>query len=230
MRLPRPLIPAQMIARPSRFALWADVNGQQCYVHVPNSGRMRELLYPGAPVCLRETPGDGRRTTHRLVLARQGRTWVSVDSRLAPALLLEYLRLHPEVLGAVSHARREVAYGASRFDLELHTSRGIWVVETKSVTLCRNDRGLFPDAPTERGARHLCELAQIARAGGQAAVVFVVQRSDARSVAPNEATDPRFSTALREASAAGVLPLALVCRVTAKAVTPHAFVPVELRP
>jgi len=228
MRLPGPLIPAEMINRPNRFALWASINGQPHYVHVPNSGRMRELLYPGASIRVRETPGEGRRTTHQVVLARQGRTWVSIDSRLVPALFTEYLRTHLEVLGEVSQVRSEVTHGASRFDLEAHTDRGVWTIETKSVTLCRDGQGLFPDAPTERGAKHLRELAHIARAGGKAAVVFVAQRGDARSVAPDEATDPRFAEALREAVAVGVLALAVVCRVTTAAVTPEAMIPVVL--
>lgn len=228
MRLPGPLVPAQMISRPNRFALWANADGQQHYVHVPNSGRMRELLYPGAPIRLRAMPGDSRRTSHQVVLAQEGRTWVSIDSRLAPALLLEYLGRHPEALGTVSETRAEVAHGASRFDLEVRTDRGLWMIETKSVTLCRAGRGLFPDAPTERGTKHLRELAAIARTGGNAAVVFVVQRGDARSVAPNEATDPRFAAALREGIAAGVQALALVCGVTTTAIIPRAIVPVEI--
>lgn len=228
MRLTGPLIPAQMISRPNRFALWAELDGCRVYAHVPNSGRMRELLYPGAPIYLRAMPAQDRRTSHQLVLAREGRTCVSIDSRLAPALLVEYLSQHPEVLGAVTETRTEVAHGASRLDLELRTDRGTWFVETKSVTLCRAGRGLFPDAPTERGTKHLHELAQVARTGGKAAVVFVVQRRDARSVAPNEATDPRFAVALREAATAGVRVLAIVCKVTRASVTPEKMVPVLL--
>jgi sugar fermentation stimulation protein A len=215
-----------MIARPNRFALWAEVAGQVVYAHVPNSGRLRELLYPGAQLRLLPTPGDGRKTSHRVVLARHGRLWVSVDSHLAPRLLSEYLLQDPEVLGPVREVRGEVRHGTSRFDLLVSSDRGIWMVEAKSVTLARHGLGLFPDAPTVRGARHLRELATIARSGARAAVAFVAQRPDITAVAPNVAADPDFATALSDAAAAGVRLFAVTCRVTTRAVAPVRLVPV----
>jgi sugar fermentation stimulation protein A len=226
MRLPTPLVSATMIERPNRFALWAEAAGQPVYAHVPNSGRLRELLHPGAQLRLQPTPGDGRKTSHRVVLARYGRLWVSVDSHLAPRLLSEYLLQDPEALGPVREVRTEVRHGASRFDLLVRTDRGVWMVETKSVTLARDGLGLFPDAPTVRGARHLRELAAIARTGALAAVAFVAQRHDITAVAPNVAADPDFAAALADAAAARVRLLAVTCRVTTRAITPVRLVPV----
>lgn len=228
MRLPAPLLPATMLSRPNRFALWADLAGKRVYAHVPTSGRMGELLYPGAPVLLRERPQAAGVTTHEVVLAREGRHWVSIRAGLAPGLLAEYLRAHPELLGPAEQIRFEVTCGHSRFDLLVTTPDGEWLIETKSVTLCRHGVGLFPDAPTLRGARHLRELAAHAAGGGRAAAVFVAPRADAQAVAPNVVTDPDFGEALTEAAEAGVRLLALNCRVSQKAIVPHELIPVRL--
>lgn len=229
MRLAGPLEPALVLHRPNRFALWADQEGQRLYAHVPNSGRMAELLYPGAPVLLRPQPySPDRKTTHQVALARCGDLWVSIDSRLAPRLCAEFLAAHPRLLGTMREVRCEVTRGASRLDLQVETSRGSWLIETKSVTLSRAGRGFFPDAPTLRGVKHLRELAGVAREGGRAAVVFVAQRPDVDAISPNTATDPDFAVALREARDAGVRLLALVCEVTPEAITAVRHVPVRV--
>lgn len=228
MRFDVPLQSATVIQRPNRFGLHADLAGQWVYAHVPTSGRLTELIYPGARVMLRPASRPGRRTTHDAVLAREGRFWVCIDSRLPPDLLLEYLPDNPDVFGRLHDIRREPASAQGRFDLLLDTTRGRWLVETKSVTLARKGIGLFPDAPTQRGARHLQELAELARNGSPAAVVFVAQRNDVTAVAPNAATDQLFARNLQQAKAGGVRIVALACTVSPRGVRAYRQVPVVL--
>jgi sugar fermentation stimulation protein A len=229
MRLAGPLTAARFVARPNRFAIVAARDGVELYCHVANPGRMRELLLPGVELWLRETPGEGRKTQHEVVLVQANGGLACLDSRLPPALFIEaYQRgLVPE-LGAHCEMQREVAVGSSRLDLLAECDTGPWLVETKSCTLVEHGAGLFPDAPTLRGQRHLRELSEQARAGWKCAVAFVVQRSDAETVGPNDATDPDFGQALREAAASGVLLLALGCEVRVDAVEAVRRVPVVL--
>jgi sugar fermentation stimulation protein A len=227
MLLP-PLSRAHFLSRPNRFAVWVDLDGQRLYCHMANPGRMRELLFPGVPLWIapRSTPGV---TTHQVVLAQHGDALVCLDSRLPPGLFVEALAagLVPE-LGACPRVRTEVTWGASRLDLALSCATGEWLVETKSCTLVVGSVARFPDAPTLRGARHLHELMGVAAQGLRPAVAFMVQREDPRRFAPNDATDPDFGRLLREAAAAGVLVVAVLCRVTPGAVTPLRRIPVDL--
>lgn len=229
MRLPGPLHAARFVARPNRFAIVAERDGVELYCHIANPGRMRELLLPGVTLWLHSTPGEGRKTQHEVVLVAGPDGLVCLDSRLPPGLFVEaYHRgLVPE-LGGGCEMLREVRVGGSRLDLLAECDTGPWLVETKSCTLVEEGAGLFPDAPTLRGQRHLRELAEQSRAGWRCAVAFVVQRSDAETVGPNDRTDPEFGRALREAAASGVLLLALVCEVSFEAVEAMRRVPVVL--
>ena len=197
--------------------------------HLPNSGRMEELLVPGRSVVLAECPAIHRKTRFDMLLVRYQGRWVSVDSRLPSALAAEALRQRAlpawERYGEV---RREVTWGDSRFDLELRDGAHRCLVETKSVNLVEDGRALFPDAPTTRGVRHVRTLIEAVRAGLEAGVLFVIQREDAEVLSPFDAADPDFGRALREATAAGVTVLAYRCRVTPERITLGAPVPVEL--
>lgn len=212
---PRPLKQGLFIERLHRFAAMCLVNGAEVLVHVPATGRMRELLLEGVEVGLLPAAGEGRKTAWTLTLVRHGGFWVHVDSsgptRVIPALvrhgllpdLAGYLTLSAEP--RIPHADEDGA-PQGRFDFLLtHPERPPLWVEAKSVTLVREGVALFPDAPTPRGARHLRELARLRRLGQGAAALFVVQREDAVEVRPNCATDPDFCLALREAEEAGVL-------------------------
>ncbi|NSW57909.1 MAG: DNA/RNA nuclease SfsA [Armatimonadetes bacterium] len=229
MLLRQPLLAARFITRPNRFATWAELEGTRVYCHMPNPGRMQELLHEGAELWVRPSEGQGRVTTHDVVLVRHGESLVCLDSRLPPDLFMEALvaGLAPE-LGACSHVRREVTVGASRLDLELACDTGAWLVETKSCTLRIGDVARFPDAPTKRGARHLEELVVAQRAGYSTAVAFMIQREDTRVFAPNRDTDPEFAAMLRAAAKAGVQVLAIRCLVTPETVEPVQRVPVDL--
>lgn len=210
---PADLVAGTFLRRLNRFAAAVQVNGQKQHCHIPNSGRMRELLHHGTPVMLQSHQHAYRRgerkTPWELFLVKFQGEWVSVDSRL-PNLLLQRmldLELFPEgspVYGA-RFLRREPAYGRGRFDAELASRQGDkLLVECKSVTLVTSQVALFPDAPTERGKRHLEELAQAVQNGWQALVLFLVQRNDASCFRPNWQMDPAFSQALTRAVGRGV--------------------------
>ncbi len=213
--------------RLNRFVAAVEVAGEPALAHVPNSGRLRELLLPGARVLLAPRAGV-RRTRFDLALAWSGGHLVSVDARLPGRLLTEALGGGTlPVLGSVQAVRGEVWLGASRLDLLVETPGGPWYVEAKSVTLVRDGVALFPDAPTARGARHVEELRRLAVAGGRAAIAFVIQREDARMLRPHEEADPAFAAALRRAAPA-VRMFACVCRVSREEVTIDRQVPVVL--
>jgi sugar fermentation stimulation protein A len=205
------------LQRDNRFRATVFVAGQERPAHVPNSGRLAELLLPGAPVALRPASHGSRATPYDLELVQAGAALVCVDARLPPTLIREAWsagRL-PE-FAVFTRLRPEVRLGESRLDLLFTSGEGseCWV-ETKCVTLVQHGLAHFPDAPTERGRRHLRELTARARDGVCAAVAFVVQRDDVRGFGPSDETDPAFGAALRVAREAGVKLLAYRCHVSA---------------
>lgn len=223
------LIPATFVARPNRFLIHADADVGRVEAACADPGRLRELLQPGVALRLAPATGKGRRTAYGAALARQGRTWVSLVPALANRLFEAAVAAGkaPGLHGARILAR-EVRRGASRFDFEMHHRGRTILVEVKSVGLVQAGRGLFPDAPTARGARHLRELAEHARGGGAALVVFVVQRDDARSVSPYAEMDPDFAQALAGAAQAGVRLMAFGCKVSPRSIAIVRRLPLRL--
>ncbi len=214
MRFPRPLVAGRFVSRDNRFRATVEVGGERVFAHVPNSGRLWELLTPGAEVHLLPAFKPGRVTPYDLTLVRTPTGWVCIDARLPPRLLGEWLaKGGGGPLAGWLVEKSEVRYGASRLDLLLRRGDERCWAETKSVTLVRDGVAVFPDAPTARGRRHLMELQRLARDGTCAAAVFVVQREDAARFRPNDDTDPEFGAALREAAASGVKVLCVRCRV-----------------
>jgi sugar fermentation stimulation protein A len=184
-----------------------------------------------------ERPGPGRKTGYDLALVDLDGQWVSVDARLPNDLLGEALRALDggasaavlEPFAGYETVRREVPFGSSRFDFSLEArGRPPFLVEVKSITLVLDGLGCFPDAVTARGKRHLEELTEALGAGYRAAVVFVVQRADARGVRPHDDADPKFGQALRRAAGQGVEVYAYGCRVSPKRVTIERCLPVHL--
>ncbi len=208
-------VPGTFLQRLNRFVARVEVAGQEATAHVPTSGRLGELLLPGAEVRLRPAGTANRKTAWDLMMVRTGRTWVSLDSRLPNHLVGQQLRRDdlPPFAGATG-VRAEVAHGAGRLDFSFTDGQGQQVLmEVKSVTLVEEGVAMFPDAPSVRGARHLGELARAARDGWRATVLFIIQRGDAKVFRPNRRTDPDFSSALEQAVAAGVEVYAWRCRV-----------------
>lgn len=198
---------------------------------VPDSGRLAELLCPGAEVYVKEVAlRDGRRTTHDLCLVRQGGTLVSVDSRLPNRLVAK--ALEDQTLPWFSGYRTiaaEPRVGCGRLDFHL-SGPGLpdCFIEVKSCTLVRDGVGFFPDAPTLRGRRHLEELSRLRSKGLRAAVLFVIQRADAASFSPHALVDPLFARRLREAIDSGVEAYALKCRVQLEGISLAEQVPVRV--
>lgn len=228
--LPQQLQEAFFIHRLNRFVAEVAVQGNRELAHVPSSGRMAELLMPGAQVWVNRHQKVGHKTTCRLLLVEHQDILVSVDATLPNPLVVRALKAR--VLKAFFRydvIRAECSRGHSRFDFYLSGPPGHCLLEVKSVTLVENGVALFPDAPSERGTKHLKELAAAASAEGlHAAVLFIAQREDARSFAPHHRQDPVFAKALQQAAASGVQVLAYRCRVTRDAVTLEKDIPVIL--
>ncbi|MCX6550260.1 MAG: DNA/RNA nuclease SfsA [Acidobacteria bacterium] len=193
------------IERPHRFAARVALRDGTCVdAHVPNPGRLTGVIAPGCEVALDGPYPPPRALTHTVVAARPSRVWIGTNTlyanRVFPAL--RAAGLFPELGDGAAAA--EVKHGHSRFDFQI----GRRFVEVKSVTLAEGRSGLFPDAVTARGARHCDELAALARKGTACAIVFVAQRGDVDSIAPEDTVDPVFGRAIRAAARAGVLVLA----------------------
>lgn len=230
MDFPFQVEPAAFVERPNRFVVLARLaGGELVRAHCADPGRLQELLAPGSTVYVSRATGNHRRTQYdlRFVVHPANGVLVSLDTRLpnlifAEALAHGRLPQFGDLITVQREARAPVAgsHTQSRFDFLLTdvAGRRCWV-EVKSVTLVENGRAEFPDAPTERGRRHLLALADIAAQGqDRAAVVFIVQRPDATVLAPRWATDPLFGDALAAAQAAGVELYAYTCTLSVKSV------------
>lgn len=229
MERTEPLTEGIFIRRDNRFRATVAVAGRTAAAHVPNSGRLYELFAPGRRVLLAPRRNPHRRTEYDLVMVEVDGRWVSMDARLPSRLFGEAVAAGQlEAFRGYTSLYPEVTYGDSRLDWRLEGPAGTCFVEVKSVTLVEAGVGLFPDAPTERGRRHLRALMEAVTAGARAAVVFVIQRDDAEGFAPHDAADPAFGQTLRQAAAAGVEVWAYRCRVTPETVTIVAPVPVWL--
>lgn len=214
------------LARPNRFTALVRLAGRRIPAHLPNPGRLTGTLRPGRVVLLAGPFPPPRRLRYTLVAVREGKTLVGTVTTYANRLFAMGWRrgLFPELGGGPLKA--EVRRGNSRFDFQV----GRTLVEVKSVTLARNRMGLFPDAVTQRGARHCHELARLARRGTPTAVVFVAQRADVDRIAPAPDIDPRFAEALHRAAEAGVMLLGCAARMSAFGARALRRVPVTLSP
>ena len=206
------MTPGTFLARPNRFIAHIDMEGQTEVVHVKNTGRCRELLPVGARVWCQKSDNPARKTQYDLITVQKGDRLINMDSQAPNIAAGEWLR--GGGLGDVENLRAEVKHGDSRFDFSFLLNGKQCFLEVKGVTLETDGVCAFPDAPTERGAKHLRGLIQAAREGYGAYVLFVIQMSDVKYLHPNDATDPVFAAALREAAENSVTILAMDCAVT----------------
>jgi sugar fermentation stimulation protein A len=229
MKLSPGLVEGRFIVRLNRFAARMEVAGREVMVHLPNSGRLGELLVPGYRMLLRPVEGDHLKCPFALSLVDLGFTLCSADARLPNQLLAEAIQAGGMAeFSGYTGIKREVTYGASRLDLLLENGDLPCFVETKSVTLVEDGRALFPDAPTLRGVKHLNSLVHARAEGYRAAVVFVIQRDDAREFAPHDLADPLLGETLRRAVSSGVEAFAYCCRVTEREIQLAGRIPVVL--
>lgn len=188
----------QFVARPNRFVARVALDGAEQTVHVKNTGRCRELLVPGAPVYLAETQNPARKTRYDLIAVEKGPLLVNMDSQ-APNRVFGEWAAAGNFRPGLTLLRPETVYENSRFDFYWEAAGGRrGFVEVKGVTLEQDGHARFPDAPTQRGVKHLEELVRCRAAGYEAAVCFVLQMSGMRDFAPNDATHPAFGAALRQ--------------------------------
>ena len=218
---------AYFLDRPNRFIAHVETENGVQEVHVKNTGRCRELLIPGAVVYLEEGTNPNRKTKYDLIAVEKDGRIINMDAQAPNHLFAEWAK-KGSFLPDMTEIRGEYTDGSSRLDFCLETPRGLHLVEVKGVTLEVDGIARFPDAPTERGVKHIRELQKAVENGLEATLVFVVQMDGIRHVEPNDATHPAFGAALREAAAAGVHVCAYDCSVTADRVEIRAPLPVIL--
>lgn len=220
-------IPARFLSRPNRFVAQVELDGVETTVHVKNTGRCRELLVPGARVWLVKSDNPSRKTAYDLVAVEKGDRLINMDSQAPNAVFGEWAQAGCFVPG-LTLLKPEYKHGDSRFDFYWEAGDRKGFVEVKGVTLEQNGAVYFPDAPTQRGIKHLHGLIDCLDEGYEAAVCFVIQMEQADFFSPNDETHPAFGEALRQAHAAGVRVLALSCSVTPDSLSISAPVPVRL--
>ena len=206
------MVPGIFLARPNRFIAHVEIGGEMQICHVKNTGRCKELLPVGAKVWCQEFDSPTRKTKFDLITVKKGDRLINMDSQAPNIAAGEWLRNGG--LGDISEIKPETTQGGSRFDFSFVKDGQKCFLEVKGVTLENDGVCAFPDAPTERGVKHLKELTELAQQGFGAYILFVIQMSDVKYLHPNDATDPAFGQALRQAQQAGVTLLAMDCAVT----------------
>ena len=218
------IVGGTFISRPNRFIAKVNIDGMEHTVHVKNTGRCKELLVPGCTVFLEKSDNPNRKTLYDLVAVVKGDRVINMDSQAPNTVFARWVK---KQLPA-AFIKREHTYKDSRFDCYIETETDKIFVEVKGVTLEENGCVRFPDAPTERGIKHIKGLVDAVENGYKAAVFFVIQMEDVISFSPNYETQPQFGRALKDAEKAGVKILAYSCKVTPDSLEIDKPVPVIL--
>ena len=203
---------AKFIERPNRFIAYAELNGKKETVHVKNTGRCAELLRPGADIYIQESDNPSRKTRWDLIAVKKGSRMINMDSQIPNKAALEWIKaghLFPEKIQVIP----EKTYGNSRFDIYVCSEKRKAFIEVKGVTLESDNIARFPDAPTERGVKHLKELIHCMQEGYEAYLLLVIQMKGVDRFEPNWETHREFGETLQEAERAGVHILAYDCLV-----------------
>ena len=214
MKFEKNIFEGIFLNRPNRFNAKVILNNEEMVVHVPNTGRCREILKEGTKIFLREELNPNRKTKYDLIAAMKGDILINIDSQIPNKVVNEALQNKKiETLHKYSKINREKTFGKSRFDFKLSTEdeEEVYYLEVKGVTLEDNGHCKFPEAPTERGARHILELIEAKNQGYGAGILFLIQLDNVKTFSPNDDTDPEFSNALRLAKEKGVDILAYNC-------------------
>ena len=206
------IVPGVFLERPNRFIAHVEIDGKTEVCHVKNTGRCKELLPSGARVWCQKSDNPNRKTKYDLITVQKGERLINMDSQAPNAAAKEWLLSGG--LGQITDLRAETVHVDSRFDFSFVRDGKRCFLEVKGVTLENDGVCAFPDAPTERGTKHLRGLIQATADGYGAYVLFVIQMPDVKYLHPNDGTDPAFGAALREAAQNGVTVLAMDCAVT----------------
>ena len=200
MKINYRLLEARFIDRPNRFLTRVEINGSIVESHLPDPGRLKELLIPGARILLKQEDGSKRRTKYSTQAVYDGNTLISLNT-LLPNKFTEHLLSERKIdfLKEWQIQKKEVTYGKHRFDFLLKNNDELMYLEVKSVTLVENKIAKFPDAVTERGRSHVEHLGKMALDGMRTMVLFVVQRHDSKIFQPQWERDPKFGFALYKA-------------------------------
>ena len=217
----------RFIRRRNRFIAEVMVNGTAEAVHVRNTGRLRELFVTDARVLLEPASNPERKTRYSLVCVEKNGQWVNVDST-APNQIVEEMVRAGRLFSDITYVKREKPFGKSRFDLYVEHGGQKHYIEVKGVTLEVDGAARFPDAPTERGIKHIHELMEARKQGYLASIIFIIQMKGVKVFEPNRATQSAFAEALLEAAGAGVEILAFDCIVTENSLEGDLPVPVQL--
>jgi sugar fermentation stimulation protein A len=224
---------AVFIDRPNRFIANIEIDGRREVCHVKNTGRCRELLLPGAKIFVQDV-GRGfpdaptsRKTKYDLISVQKGNRLINIDSAAPNKVFAEWVR-SGGLFRNIELIRPEYSFGSSRFDFYIEAEGRRAIVEVKGATLKEDGVARFPDAPTERGVKHLRELISSVEAGYAAYAVFVVQMKGVRYLEPNWGTHAEFGRAMQDAKRAGVHILAVDCLVTENSITAADFVEVRI--
>lgn len=216
MKFNKNIYEATFINRPNRFNAKVLFENEEIIVHVPNTGRCREILKEGTKVYLREELNPTRKTKFDLIAAVKDNILINIDSQIPNKVVNEAL-INKKIKGLEKYVNieKEKTFGKSRFDFKLSTEDNseMYYLEIKGVTLEKDGKSKFPDAPTERGAKHLLELIEAKKEGYGAGVLFLIQIENVFSFEPNIETDPEFTSALKLAKENNVDIMAYNCKV-----------------
>ena len=227
----REIVEGRFISRPNRFIAKVEINGEPETVHVKNTGRCKELLVPDCTVYLERSPNPSRKTKYDLVAVYKqvmGKEpiLINMDSQAPNTAAFEWIAgglFSPDAI-----VKREVTYKSSRFDLFVTDGQRKAFIEVKGVTLENNGVAMFPDAPTERGVKHIRELIECLKEGYEAYILFVIQMKGVNLFKPNDITHKAFGDALREAAKEGVHILAVDCNINPNEMKIDSFIDIEL--
>lgn len=216
------------LSRPNRFVAQVQLQTNEVVpCHVKNTGRLGELLLPGASVWVQKTENSNRKTAYDLLSVYKKEQLVNIDSSAPNKVFREWVE-NTSYFGSKAVIKAEQRYGRSRFDFFVQGADGEWYIEVKGVTLEQDGVALFPDAPTQRGLRHVEELVRCRQQGYRAMAVFIIQMKGVSGFRPNNNTQPDFGRALAMAKQAGVVLLALDCHVDENSIAADAEIPVLL--
>lgn len=205
---------ARFIERPNRFIAHVELDGEEIVVHVPNTGRCRELLIEGVDVILRKGNTPNRKTPYDLISVYKGDKLVNIDSQAPNKIVHEAIHNGKiEPLKEYTYIKREMKYGNSRIDFYLKNDSKEYYLEVKGVTLEEDGVLMFPDAPTARGTKHIYELIEIKEKGMGAGILFLIQMNGTKYFTPNKERDPKFFEAVKAAKNSGVDLMAYECIV-----------------